>query len=1178
MSLLSSHLLASFDFQSDATDSTGGQNGTLVNSPTFVTANVGNGMDCDVTAQSHAVIAHADAATWEFGTNHRTVEVWCRPASLPTSGNGASLVRMGSSSSSDVGWHVIYNNNAGTGQFIARLADGTTLYTATASGYPADGSDYHVVASYNRTGSLFLFVNGVNVASTSISAASAVDINSDDDVRFGGLHQVYYDGIVDQVRLWDFNISSDGDLANWLYNGGDGRDHAAILAFKGPWVRSRWTAVQASNTTNLASPVGFMKNGDLVIHHITTDGDTSASIAITEAGFSELLTPQVVSIGSNPATLGIWSEVIDSDDKYSTINATWTGNERATSVTIVVSNAGVIEDVDTEPTSSGDTTPPGPTITVTNPGITIYGVGKDQEAAITSPPTGVLVIGDQGGGTSASTRTIVGRNRPTASGTFGPLDWTFVGGNNTIAFGYHIQSILNILPSSISSGEAFGTSVITQGGGQSVTLTGGIASAEAFGSHTVTTGSVSVAPSSIASAEAFGGHTITAGVVVLSPGGVEPAEAFGTHTITTGVVDVSPNSIISTEAFGNHTLTVGTFFIFPDGVASAEVFGDCVVTTGNVDISPDGIASAEAFGDHVLTVGSVAISPDGIASLESFGDHVLTTGEATVSPDGVASLEAFGTLLITLAVSPTAIGSDEAFGSHTVVAGGSPQSVLPGSITSEEAFGTAVITPVISPEGIVSAEAFGTPFFTLAITLTGISSAEAFGTPIFVPVLVPSGIASAEVVGDLTVTSTVDVAPSSIASLEAFGTPSFVERIIPTGIPTSEAFGTPSLGSVIVPTGIASTEGFGTPFVGHINPVGIASAGAFGVFRVTVYVSPSGVSSGEAFGTPILLPFIAPEGIASVEAFGTPVVLGSAPLTPTGIASAEAFGTPTIVPELIIQAVGISSAENIPRPVVADAAALIAWVNEDLAASVGQTNFNIAINVPDTSPKNILGFLIDISYDTNLLTISGHSTVGTLTASGWTVISSFPSPGIVRVVGAAATPLTGSGVLVNLVVASADAPGSSNLNFSQILWNEGTPPAVADGGDILISTTGITVPFVNGGETFGTPTVTTSSVAIAPTGIASVGVVSEPTVSRGFLLLPTGITSAEAFGVVTFGNNGLVIPSIQAGEQFGTPSVSRRFPLTEPIRVIIVTENRDYAISIETNNKQHTATLTRNLT
>jgi hypothetical protein len=458
VSTLASHLIASFDLEADATNSvSGGQDATLVNSPSFVTANVGNGMDCDATAQSGAVIANADADDWQFGTNHRTVEVWCRPATLPTSGNGAAVVWMGSTGAADTGWHIIYNNSGGTGQFIARLSSGSVLYTATASGYPADGTDYHVVASYYRNGNLGLWVNNVLAATVSISAASAVDIQSDDDVRFGTRHgsQAYLDGIIDVVRLWDFNMSSDGDVVDWLYNGGEGRSHADVAAFNGPWVRSRWQSTQEANTTSLSSTVAIMKSGDLVIHHVTTDGDTASTLAISQADFAELFAPVVENPGSNPVTLGAWYEVIDADDKYTSLTATWTGNERASTVTLVIANPGAIEDIETIDNTT-NSTPAGPTTTVTSPGLVIYGVGHDQNTALSSAPSNVLVIGNSNVASTAGTRTVIGRNRPTSAGTFGPGTWTLGGSFNSITFGYHVQGV--------ASGDLEVSGAITQGG------------------------------------------------------------------------------------------------------------------------------------------------------------------------------------------------------------------------------------------------------------------------------------------------------------------------------------------------------------------------------------------------------------------------------------------------------------------------------------------------------------------------------------------------------------------------------------------------------------------------------------------------------------------------------------------------------------------------------------------
>lgn len=158
-------------------------------------------------------------------------------------------------------------------------------------------------------------------------------------------------------------------------------------------------------------------------------------------------------------------------------------------------------------------------------------------------------------------------------------------------------------------------------------------------------GDQSLSPSSIASGEAFGTAVITTGPVDIAPGGVASAEAFGTAVITVGAVDIAPTGIASTEAFGTPTLGVGAVDISPVGIASAEVFGTPIVADeGAQIIAPGGIPSSETFGTAVLSVGEVTISPTGIASAEAFGTPTITDSSAgqIISPTGIPSGERFG--------------------------------------------------------------------------------------------------------------------------------------------------------------------------------------------------------------------------------------------------------------------------------------------------------------------------------------------------------------------------------------------------------------------------------------------------------------------------------------------------------------------------------------------------------
>jgi hypothetical protein len=118
------------------------------------------------------------------------------------------------------------------------------------------------------------------------------------------------------------------------------------------------------------------------------------------------------------------------------------------------------------------------------------------------------------------------------------------------------------------------------GGGGSTLLPSSITSLEAFGTASISVGSVSVLVSGISSSEAFGTHVISNGSVIIIPSGISSLEAFGTAILDRGTVIVAPSGIASAEAFGTGSVLVGELVIYPNGISSAELFGIPTLTGG----------------------------------------------------------------------------------------------------------------------------------------------------------------------------------------------------------------------------------------------------------------------------------------------------------------------------------------------------------------------------------------------------------------------------------------------------------------------------------------------------------------------------------------------------------------------------------------------------------------------
>ena len=135
-------------------------------------------------------------------------------------------------------------------------------------------------------------------------------------------------------------------------------------------------------------------------------------------------------------------------------------------------------------------------------------------------------------------------------------------------------------------------------------------------------------PSSIASGEAFG-TAVVKFITTVSPVGIASGQAFGTPGVTTGPVTVAPVGIPSAGAVGT-LIVIQIGRITPLGIVSAEAFGTPTIQPGPVTVAPVGIPSGEALGspqvkliNHYAADGFIALCGEGTSG----GDENATTTE-----------------------------------------------------------------------------------------------------------------------------------------------------------------------------------------------------------------------------------------------------------------------------------------------------------------------------------------------------------------------------------------------------------------------------------------------------------------------------------------------------------------------------------------------------------------------
>ncbi len=114
---------------------------------------------------------------------------------------------------------------------------------------------------------------------------------------------------------------------------------------------------------------------------------------------------------------------------------------------------------------------------------------------------------------------------------------------------------------------------------------------------------------------------------------------------------------------------------------------------------------------------------------------------------------------------------------------------------------------------------------------------------------------------------------------------------------------------------------------------------------------------------------------------------------------------------------------------------------------VGDTPL-LPITVGDVTGQGVVAYQFTVSYDSTILTITGIDASGTL-SEGMSIVPNSAVSGQITVAAAGATPLSGSGTLLNLH-AEYVGEGTSPLTWTDFVFNEGDPAANATNGSVEI--------------------------------------------------------------------------------------------------------------------------------
>jgi len=186
-------LVAWYKLDGNADDSSGnGFNGTLMGNPTFAVGAGGTGMSIDCN-ESEFVDTNVNAVDMGIeGRSARTLTSWVSVRSF----NSAAVYEMGGSGD---GEEFALRVRSSIGQWRAQYG-GSVHHTIT--DLDTRGTWTHFAQVYTG-GHSHVYVNGVLESSMAVR----LDTNTDSDFRIGRWGSNYFDGLIDDVRIYDKALS-----------------------------------------------------------------------------------------------------------------------------------------------------------------------------------------------------------------------------------------------------------------------------------------------------------------------------------------------------------------------------------------------------------------------------------------------------------------------------------------------------------------------------------------------------------------------------------------------------------------------------------------------------------------------------------------------------------------------------------------------------------------------------------------------------------------------------------------------------------------------------------------------------------------------------------------------------------------------------------------------------------
>ena len=205
-----------------AYDSNGNCNGTLLNSPAWVTGRIGGGLALNGVNQFVTV---ANDPSLNIGTGDFSISLWMQRSDSTVTNK--RLLYKGASADTEIGYALSGSNTA----LCLMLCNGVSrLYTNCS--IPSLNQWHHFVFTFDRVnGKIKSYVDGIYQTVLDISAYNGVDISNTRDLLIGAASAggLAWPGAVDDVRIYKRVLSS-GEIAYlaadasawWTFDDGSG--------------------------------------------------------------------------------------------------------------------------------------------------------------------------------------------------------------------------------------------------------------------------------------------------------------------------------------------------------------------------------------------------------------------------------------------------------------------------------------------------------------------------------------------------------------------------------------------------------------------------------------------------------------------------------------------------------------------------------------------------------------------------------------------------------------------------------------------------------------------------------------------------------------------------------------------------------------------------------------------